>query len=200
MLIASNFLLWVIVALLTIAVLALARQIGVLYERVAPMGALVTGGGPQAGDQAPHVHAATFDGGSLAIGAGHMAGRRMLLLFVAPGCPVCRKIIPLAKSVAAREGMELVFIGDGAEADQRAMIDRYKLGGYRFANSPAVGLAFHVGKLPYAVLIRADGVIAAKGLVSSREHIESLAVADETGFPSAQAYLRSVDVDGVRAA
>lgn len=193
MLIVSNFLLWVIVALLTVAVLALARQVGVLYERVAPMGALVTGGGPQAGDAAPHVHATAFDGSAIAIGAGHMAAQRTLLLFVAPNCPVCRKIIPLAKSVAAREDMDLVFIGDGPDAEVRAMIDRYALGGYRFANAPAVGLAFHVGKLPYAVLIRADGIIAAKGLVSSREHLESLAVADESGFPSAQAYLRSID-------
>ncbi|MET0270953.1 MAG: methylamine dehydrogenase accessory protein MauD [Sphingomonas sp.] len=195
MLIASTFLLWIVVALLTVAVLALARQIGVLHERIAPMGALVTGGGPQAGDMAPHVHATTIDGKPLAIGPGHMGPRRTLLMFVAPSCPVCRKVIPIAKSVAAAEQIDLVFIGDGDAKEQAAMVEKYKLAGYPFANSPQVGLAFHVGKLPYGVLIRADGVIASKGLVSSREHIESLANADDKGFPSAQAYLRSISTE-----
>jgi len=50
-------------------------------------------------------------------------------------------------------------------------------------------MAFQVGKLPYAVLIDASGVIRAKGLVNSREHLESLIVAEETGFGTIQAYL-----------
>ena len=39
-LIISNFLLWGVVLCLVLVILALSRQIGVLYERVAPMGAL----------------------------------------------------------------------------------------------------------------------------------------------------------------
>lgn len=193
MLIASTFLLWIVVAVLAIAVLALARQVGVLHERIAPMGALVTDAGPRAGDMAPHVHATTLAGEPLAIGPGQMGTRNTLLMFVAPNCPVCKKIVPLAKSVAAAENLDLIFIGDGEDGEVRAMVDRYKLADYRFANSAAVGLAFQVGKLPYGVMIRPDGVIAAKGLVSSREHLESLMVADETGFTSAQAYLRSLN-------
>jgi len=170
-----------------------ARQVGVLHERIAPMGALVTDGGPKAGDMAPHVHATTLDGGALALGPGHMRPRNTLLMFVAPDCPVCKKLVPLAKSVAAAENLELIFVGDGEDGAIRGMVDRYKLADYRFANSAAIGLAFHVGKLPYGVMIRSDGAIAAKGLVSSREHLESLIIADETGFSSAQAYLRSLD-------
>lgn len=193
MLIASQFLLWVVVAILTIAVLALARQIGVLHERIAPMGALVADNGPKAGDLAPHLHAITLDGQPLAIGPGHMGLRSTLLLFVAPSCPVCKKIIPIAKAVAASEGFNLVFIGDGDLAEQRKMVERYDLGRYPFANSPEVGLAFHVGKLPYGVLIKSDGVIASKGLVNSREHLESLVVAQDLGFPTVQAYLRDAN-------
>lgn len=193
MLIVSTFLLWVVVALLVIVVLALARQIGVLHERIAPMGALVTDNGPKAGDLAPHVHTRTLDGQPLAIGAGHMGPNRTMLMFVAPSCPVCRKVIPIAKAVAAAEKIDLIFVGDGDDNEQRMMVEKYKLEDYPFANSPEVGLAFHVGKLPYGVLIRADGVIASKGLVSSREHIESLVNADDKGFTSAQAYLRSIN-------
>jgi hypothetical protein len=59
---------------------------------------------------------------------------------------------------------------------------------------PEVGMAFQVGKLPYAVLIDREGVIRAKGLVNSREHLESLAVAEETGYGSIQAYLKARDL------
>ena len=40
-LIISNLVLWVIVLILGVMVFALVRQIGVLYERVAPAGALM---------------------------------------------------------------------------------------------------------------------------------------------------------------
>ena len=40
----SVILLWVAVIVLAILVWALSRQVGVLFERVAPMGALVTDG------------------------------------------------------------------------------------------------------------------------------------------------------------
>ncbi len=45
-LIVSNLLLWVLVIVLAAVVLALVRQIGVLHERVAPVGALMQAAGP----------------------------------------------------------------------------------------------------------------------------------------------------------
>jgi methylamine dehydrogenase accessory protein MauD len=50
-------------------------------------------------------------------------------------------------------------------------------------------MAFHVSKLPFAVLIDKDGVIRAKGLVNSREQIESLFNAMEFGVKSLQEYV-----------
>ena len=52
-LLASNVLLWILVLVMGGVILALVRQIGVLYERVAPAGALVVGSGPKAGEAAP---------------------------------------------------------------------------------------------------------------------------------------------------
>ena len=189
MLLVSNVLLWIVVIALTVVIAALCRQLGVLYERVAPMGALVTDSGPAIGDLAPTLEAETFDGGRLVIGSLARA-RPLLLMFVAPSCPVCRKMIPIAKKVALTEGYDLAFVGDGDANEQRKMRERYELQNYPFANSPTIGLAFHVGKLPYAVLIGANGRIASKGLVNTREHLESMAVAQEIGFPTAQAYIR----------
>lgn len=46
-------LLWVLVIALTIAVFALARQVGILFERIAPMGALMTDSGPPSAATSP---------------------------------------------------------------------------------------------------------------------------------------------------
>lgn len=51
-LVISNIVLWVVVLMLVVLVLALSRQIGVLYERVAPMGALTMDKGPEVGSAA----------------------------------------------------------------------------------------------------------------------------------------------------
>jgi len=46
-----------------------------------------------------------------------------------------------------------------------------------------------VEKLPYAVLLDAAGIVRAKGLVNTREHLESLLEAHERGVASVQDYL-----------
>jgi len=52
-LLVSNVLLWIAVVVLAAVVVALTRQIGVLHERVFPVGALVMPGGPRVGEAAP---------------------------------------------------------------------------------------------------------------------------------------------------
>ena len=95
----------------------------------------------------------------------------------------------MAKSFARDERVQLIFVGDDTADAQRAMIERHGLGGYQFINGPDVGQAFEVGKLPFAVLLDADGVILSKGLVNSREHLESLIIAHEMGVHSVQDYI-----------
>jgi methylamine dehydrogenase accessory protein MauD len=83
-------------------------------------------------------------------------------------------------------------MGDDDAADIRAMITRTGIEGMPFVNSPTVGRMFHVDKLPHAVLIGEDGSILSKGLVNSREHLESLVVSHEMGVVSVQDYLASL--------
>jgi methylamine dehydrogenase accessory protein MauD len=188
---ASNVLLWIAVGVLSIVVLALARQIGVLHERIAPVGALKLDRGPAVGDPAPTFTLATLQGGVAHIGHTLQDGAAQLLLFVSPDCPICKNLIPVAKGFLRDEHLSVVFLSDGDLMEQRKMIARFELEGLPFVNSPEVGMRFGVGKLPYAVLIDHRGVVAASGLVNSREHLESLVVAKQMGVPSVQAYLRN---------
>ena len=67
-LLVSNVLLWIAVLLLGALVLALLRQIGVLHERVAPAGALVSQRGPAVGERAPVLEVEDWRGAPLRIG------------------------------------------------------------------------------------------------------------------------------------
>jgi len=189
MLIVSQGLLWIVVLLLAIAVLALARQVGVLHERIAPVGALAMGRGPQPGEAAPKIAARTLGDAMVNVGGPLAPGAMQLLFFVAPTCPVCKSLLPTAKVFADNEGLDLVLVGDGDADEHRKMAARFGIAYERFINSSEVGRAFQVGKLPYAVLISELGIIVAQGLVNTREHLESLMVAHETGLRSVQDYL-----------
>lgn len=187
----SQVLLWVTVLVLALAVLALARQVGVLHERIAPVGALSISRGPQPGEAAPRLSAATLGGGSLTIGGQLASGRMQLLFFVAPTCPVCKNLLPTAKRFAENEALDLILIGDGDAEEHRQMARRFEVDEAIFVNSAEIGRVFHVGKLPHAVLISELGIIVAQGLVNTREHLESLMIAHETGLRSVQDYLNA---------
>ena len=188
-LLVSAVLSWIVILLLVTALLALARQVGVLHMRVAPAGALTTSAGPAVGSAAAAIPATTIEGTRTTVG-GHLHGVPLrLLMFVSPSCPLCKNLIPVAKSFARDERVQLIFIGDDDAAAQRQMIAEHGLGGYQFINGPDVGQAYEVAKLPYAVLMDEHGTILSKGLVNSREHLESLIIAHEMGIRSVQDYI-----------
>ena len=191
MLLISQVMIWVLLLALAGAVLALARQVGVLHERIAPVGALAKARGPQPGEAAPSVSGRTLAGTNINIRGPLPKGKLRLLFFVSPVCPVCKTLLPTAQRFAATESLELLLVGDGVDVEHRRMAERYAIPLEHFINSAAVGRAFHVGKLPYAVLISELGTIVAQGLVNTREHLESLIVAHETGLTSVQEYLQA---------
>lgn len=190
-LVVSNLLLWVAVLVLAGVVLALARQIGVLHERVAPAGALVMGDGPRVGEPAPRIEAPLLGGGRRILGAPAEDGRGTLLLFVSPTCPVCKTLLPVARSVARDEGrgLELVLASDGPAEEHAAFVAREGLAEVPYVLSAELGLAHRVGRLPWAVIVDAAGIVRARGLVSSREHLESLFEAWTRGVASIQEHL-----------
>ncbi|MBK9003602.1 MAG: methylamine utilization protein MauD [Sphingomonadales bacterium] len=190
-LIVSQILTWILLVAAIVAILALARQVGVLHERVAPAGALTPKQGPTVGGPAPKVRAYSLEGHHVDIGGALAPGKRRLILFVSSHCPVCKKLIPFAKSLARSEDVELIFAGDDREGAQRKLVETADLGGYHFLNDALLGRSFAVDKLPHAVLLGDDGTILSRGLVNSREHIESMFVSAETGLHSVQDYIET---------
>ena len=190
-LLVSNAILWVVVVVLAGVVAALIRQIGVLYERVAPAGALMVARGPAVGDAAPVMAVPTIDGATREIGAARADARSTLLFFLSPTCPVCKELLPALRSAAyhERDWLEVVLASDGPHAEHEAFVQAERLEGFTYLLSAPLGVTYQVAKLPYAVLIDGAGHVRAKGLVNTREHLESLFEAKERGLASIQDFV-----------
>lgn len=193
-LIIAQILSWIVILVMGVALLALARQVGILHMRVAPAGAMTTGGGVAVGDQAVAVHTHGLDGSHMSVGGPAPGVPLRLLMFVSAQCPLCKALIPVAKSFARDERIALTFVGDDDPVIQREMIAKQGLDAFAFANGPEVGQAFGVGKLPFAALLDEQGTLLSKGLVNSREHLESLVIAHEMGLKSVQDYIATLKV------
>lgn len=191
-LLVSTAALWAVVLALVGVVVALTRQIGVLYERVAPAGALTMAAGPAVGAAAPVVAVESLDGAAHAVGEARADGRSTLVLFVSPTCPVCKELLPAVRGVrrAERRTLDVILASDGPRAEHEAFVRRERLDDVPYVLSPSLGVTYRVGKLPWAVLIDAEGIVRAKGLVNTREHLESLLEAQALGVASIQDHLR----------
>jgi methylamine dehydrogenase accessory protein MauD len=193
-LLVSNALLWCLVIVLALVVLALARQVGVLHERVAPAGALMPTTGPKVGEQTRPATYRDLGGAPVTVGGPGEDGRATLVLWVSPTCPVCKALVPTAVSMAQAERLRLVFASDGDKlAQHQAYVADLGIASYPYVVSQALGLGYAVSKLPFAVLIGVDGVLRSKGLVNTREHLESLVESMESGVRSLQDYVGIAD-------
>jgi methylamine dehydrogenase accessory protein MauD len=183
-------LLFVIVVAQAVAIWALSRQVGILFERVSPLGALVTDAGPAVGAQAPQFKLRSLTNDTI-LTIGEPAVRSMLLFFLSPNCPVCKKLLPILRSLKSAEGdnLEVVLASDGDESEHRRFINTYNLQRFAYVLSPQMGMTYRIARLPFAILIGENGTVRAKGLVNNREQLESLLNAKDLAVASVQNYL-----------
>lgn len=192
-LIISNIILWILVLVLVAVVFALVRQIGVLYERVAPAGALMAGKGLKTGELAPVFDLQTLQGQAFRLGGERSDGKSTLLFFLSPSCPVCKTLLPVLQAIRKSEAdwLEIVLASDGDEQEHREWLKQQKLESWPYLLSPQLGMTMQVAKLPFGALIDEKGILCARGLVNSREHIESLFEAKAQGVASIQEYMQA---------
>ena len=160
-LMVSNAILWILLLGVIVALWALARQVGILYERVAPMGALITDAGPKLGEVAPKFELPALNGAAISIGGQRPLSQ--LLFFLSPTCPVCKKLLPILKSAsqAERGWLQVVLASDGEATQHLAFYRDAKLTEFPYVLSSDLGMTYRVSRLPYAVLIDEAGAIRA---------------------------------------
>ena len=189
----SQVLLWVVVVAMAFLLFALMRQIGALHDRVAPVGALTLAGGLKPGEALPAMVLHDLFGEPVSVSGPAPDGRARLLVFVAPNCPVCRELKETLAEIARQERrwLSVIAVSDGDPAEHRVAAEEARAHGIRYALSRNLGVLLEVSRLPTAALVDEQGVLVAKGLVNSREHLESLFEARREGYASLQDYLRA---------
>jgi len=148
----SNVVLWIALLSLSLVVLALIRQVGVLHERIAPAGALMLNRGLNVGELAPMIDVIDLDGRELRLGSPHADGKSTLLVFVSPTCPVCKSLLPILKSGRKheRDWLEVVLASDGDPQEHRKFATDQGLAGVPYVVSTALGISYQVSRLPFA--------------------------------------------------
>jgi methylamine dehydrogenase accessory protein MauD len=189
-LLASQIVLWIGLLVLGVVCMALARQIGVLHQRIAPAGALSLRQPLKLGDLTPQLALPALDGSTVQIG-GVRGGRSQLVLFVSPDCAVCEALLPAVRSAQKAENawLDIILASDGLLDKHAEFVREKNLGKFPYVVSEQLGRSYGVAKLPYAVLIDEAGKLSSSGLVNTREHLESLFVAKETGVSNIQQFL-----------
>jgi hypothetical protein len=140
---------WVLLAVLTVVVVALARQIGVLHLRLGPIGALEADDeGPALDSSPPVVEARGNDGTTMLVGG---PGPERLLAFVSPTCPICDHVLPSLPAAAAASGLVTQVVSD-----------------------PRLEETYDVPGVPFVVILDERGLVRAKGTVNSLEQVEGL--------------------------
>lgn len=190
-LLVSNILLWIVVVVMGVIIFALVRQIGVLYERVAPAGALMMNQTLEVGQEIKKLDLLDIDGNLITVGGVPENGKSKLVFFVSPTCPVCKTLLPVVKSADKNEQkwLEIILASDGDHHDHKSYIAEHELANFTYISSEILGRSYGVSKLPYAVLIDEQGKVASMGIVNSREHLESLFESKERGIASIQEYI-----------
>lgn len=144
--VASYVLLWLAVLGLSLAVVALLRQVGVLHARLRPLGAHMAGEGPPVGTPAPRSEGLDYGAASLT-----------LLAFTSPRCDVCRSLVP-----------SLSYLERDYATDVRVVVLDHG------PTTAELFSAFNVHSTPYFVTVGPDGVVRGGGVANSLEQVEVL--------------------------
>jgi hypothetical protein len=131
---------------LTVVVLALAREVGVLRMSVDPRGALeIAHEGPELGGHTELIEAFGSDLAERGLG---------LAVFTSEGCSMCKALSPAITSLARDPHVALRRFDEVEDAGAWALAD--------------------VPGSPYAVAIGTDGTVLAKGTFNSAAQLESV--------------------------
>lgn len=158
-----------------IAILALAREVGMLSRRLPPAPALESEEGPGVGNPLPPIELVELSTGSRR----HMEGglqRPGILLFLSSRCTVCVALLDELDGVIADwPDMELVPIMNSPSiAEARSIYDRGRYRGPLFLDNGSAMAAIGIATTPRSLVVGVDGLVRAQGVVNNREMIGSL--------------------------
>ena len=176
-LLISNVTLLAVVAGLGLVVFSLARQIGILHERTAPLGVLQTAPALEKGSEVPELEMPTLAGGQVGLRDASGAGQWAALLFIAADCPICKSVLPayLDQLHDNRASLQGFWVSDGTDMGAYpAYAEAHGLDEERYLVSHELGLHLQVRQLPSLVLIDDQARLVLNGVVQSPRQLQAL--------------------------
>ena len=170
---------------LAIVVLSLARQVGILHERLSPAGMARSRNEVKPGDVVPAPALAAVSGSPVSL-----AGRKSALLFVSAECPICRSVLPAFEAAVERSDFVPYWVADGLPGPSGALPDYSRYAEERHIDeahmvvSQDLGLGLGVQQIPALVLIDAEQKLIAREVLSGPRQLTDLFAAAERAQPA----------------
>jgi methylamine dehydrogenase accessory protein MauD len=169
--VGSYLVLWALVIVLSLVVVALARQLGAMH---APPGSpRIVGSdheGPPLDEAAGRDEVSDIRGVPVTVGG---PGRRQLLLFVSPGCGVCEQVLP-ALPALARNGQLAPYVITEIDGTEAELSFGAHAGGVPVISAPELLARLNIPATPYVVVTDRLGVVRGKGALTGTEQLEDL--------------------------
>lgn len=165
----SNVVLWVIQMFTIVVVFGLARQIGVLHQRVRPLGPGKVQDGPALGSRVSQQILTSAGGNDIPLV--HDKGVSLLAL-VSPHCSACKPLIESAHSLRkAQPEVRILVAVDGTESERANYLADYSFDHIVDSNQIT---AVSVASRPFALALGPDGTVLQAGVPNTLEQLEIL--------------------------
>jgi methylamine dehydrogenase accessory protein MauD len=173
-LLIENLALWVVVLFLGFLLLGALRTVALLRWQVAQLEATtpsrVGRSGLRPGKKAPKFTLPSIGGGE--VGLEHYAGRKLLLVFMQPGCGPCHGIVPELNRLHDASDVQVLVVHNGdTEAVRRWIKENRPHFAVAVQERFNLSKRYEVFATPFAFLIDEGGVIAARGIVSTKQYL-----------------------------
>jgi methylamine dehydrogenase accessory protein MauD len=195
MFVASYIALWILAVFMLSGLVVLAHLLGILYQRVPGKPAKLGVAGPDIGARLQPVE--YLDAFGRMVSVPPRSGKSLLLFFIAPSCSTCAQLLPVIKSLkhSERDELEVVLVSTNAEiAPAQDFLRRNGAEDVPLIASHLFLRIYKVFTSPYAIVFDHIGIVRAKGLVNTREHLESLFEAKDRAVAMAGSAPRTLGV------
>jgi methylamine dehydrogenase accessory protein MauD len=170
----SSMLLWLLVLGLSFLLLGALRALGLLRWRLEQLEATTPNrlgrSGLKPGKRAPAFTLAAVAGGEISLH--EFAGRKVLLVFMQPGCGPCHAVTPELNRLQDAGEVQIVVVQNGDLETARKWADEHRPR-FPVAVQERLSLSkrFEAFATPFAFLIDERGVIASRGIASTKQYL-----------------------------
>jgi methylamine dehydrogenase accessory protein MauD len=170
----ATLVLWLVVLFLGFVLWGALRALALLRWRVDELEAItpkrIGRSGLRPGKKAPDFKIPTISGGDVKLH--DYANRKLLLVFMQPGCGPCHQITPELNRLHRPGEIQVLVIHNGDFKAVQGWIKQYQPDfPVALQERLAVSRRYEVFATPFAFLIDERGVIAARGIVSTRQYV-----------------------------